>query len=254
MRKTIAANIKQAVFSRSFLTGLIGVVLVILLSTIQDILTAFRVETLLPYGFHDGLIAQGVTSEAMALTLPILCTLPYTASFVDDMKSGFIKAYLPRTTVSRYITGKSIACAVSGGLVLSLGILATYFLATLVFSPMEAALAKGAEAPSYFGELIATTLMFFCSGAFWAMVGQISAALTNSKYMAYASPFVLYYLLIILYERYFNGLYILYPREWLNPSEAWAFGKYGVALLLMEFTVLLTLGFAAIAKRRIATI
>ena len=80
------------------------------------------------------------------------------------------------------------------------------------------------------------------------------AALTNSKYMAYASPFVLFYLLIILYERYFDKLFVLYPREWLNPSPRWMFGKIGVAVLLVEFSLLMALAFAFAAKRRLERI
>ena len=66
--------------------------------------------------------------------------------------------------------------------------------------------------------------------------------------------FVLFYLLIILYERYFDKLFVLYPREWLNPSPRWVFGKVGVAVLLTEFSVLMALAFAYAAKRRLERI
>lgn len=105
----------------------------------------------------------------------------------------------PCITVPRYIAGKAVGCAVSGGLTLALGIFIAYGF----------------------------------------------AALTDSKYMAYASPFVLFYLLIILYERYFDKLFVLYPREWLNPSPRWVFGKIGVAVLLTEFSLLMALAFFA---------
>ena len=190
----------------------------------------------------------------MALTLPILCVLPYTASFIGDVKSGFIKEYLPRTTVTRYIAGKAVACAVSGGLVLALGIFIAYGFAALLFLPMEAYPNPDANVPNYFGNLMETALMFFASGAFWSLTGLTFAALTNSKYMAYASPFVLFYVLIILYERYFNKLFVLYPREWLNPSSRWMFGRVGVAVLLIEFSVLMALAFAYAAKRRLGRI
>lgn len=254
MKKTISQNIKQALSNRGFLAGMMGVVLAILLSSFQDMLTAFRSKELLAYGFHNTLISNALVSDAMTLALPILCTLPYTASFIDDIKSGFIKVCLPRTTISGYIWGKSFACAVSGGLVLAFGILISNTICALVFLPMEAALAKGAEAPHYLKQLVETLLMYFASGAFWSMVGLTFATLTNSKYMAYASPFVLFYVLIILYERYFDKLYVLYPREWLNPSDKWMYGRLGVTLLLLELSVVLGLAFAASAKRRIAQI
>ena len=147
-----------------------------------------------------------------------------------------------------------MACAVSGGLVLTLGIFIAYGFAALLFLPMEAFPQSDAEIPNYFGRLMETALMFFASGAFWSLVGLTFATLTNSKYMAYASPFVLFYVLIILYERYFDKLFVLYPREWLNPSSRWMFGRVGVAVLLIEFSVLMALAFAYAAKRRLGRI
>ena len=227
--RTVGANLRQAVGSWGFLISLAGAALIPLLSSVQGILAGFRSAELLSPGYHSDLIMGALSSEAMALALPILAALPYTASFIDDVKSGFIKEYLPRTTVPRYIAGKAVGCAVSGGLALALGILAAY-------------------------NLIETALMFFASGAFWSLTGMTFAALTDSKYMAYASPFVLFYLLIILYERYFDKLFVLYPREWLDPSPRWMFGKIGVAVLLTEFSLLMALAFAYAAKRRLERI
>ena len=254
MKKAICAGLRQAIFSRGFIISAAGTALILLLSSVQGILAGFRAEELLSPGFHSDLIMGALSSEAMALALPILAALSYTASFIDDVKSGFIKEYLPRTTVPRYIAGKAAACAVSGGLTLALGIFIAYGFAALMFLPMEAYPKAGESVPNYFGNLIETALMFFASGAFWSLTGMTFAALTDSKYMAYASPFVLFYLLIILYERYFDKLFVLYPREWLNPSPRWVFGKIGVAVLLIEFSLLMALAFAYAAKRRLERI
>ena len=254
MKHYLTSPLSQAIFSRGFIISAVGTALILLLSSVQGILAGFRSAELLSPGYHSDLIMGALSSEAMALALPILAALPYTASFIDDVRSGFIKEYLPRTTVTRYITGKAAACAVSGGLVLALGIFIAYGFAALLFLPIEAYPNPDANVPNYFGNLMETALMFFASGAFWSLTGLTFAALTNSKYMAYASPFVLFYLLIILYERYFDRLFVLYPREWLNPSSRWMFGRVGVAVLLIEFSVLMALAFAYAAKRRLELI
>ena len=171
MKKALCASLRQAMLSRGFLIGASGTALVLLLSSVQGILSGFRSAELLSPGFHSDLIMGALSSDAMALALPILCALPYTASFIDDVKNGFIKEYLPRTTVSRYIAGKAVGCAVSGGLVLALGIFIAYGFAALLFLPMEAYPDVGAEVPNYFGNLMETALMFFASGAFWSLVG-----------------------------------------------------------------------------------
>ena len=51
-----------------------------------------------------------------------------------------------------------------------------------------------------------------------------------------------------------DKLFVLYPREWLNPSSRWVFGKIGVAVLLIEFSLLMALAFAYAAKRRLERI
>ena len=107
--RTVASNLRQAVGSWGFLLSLAGAALIPLLSSVQGILAGFRSAELLSPGFHSDLIIGALSSEAMALALPILAALPYTASFIDDVKSGFIKEYLPRTTVPRYIAGKAWA-------------------------------------------------------------------------------------------------------------------------------------------------
>ena len=254
MKKSLCAGLRQAILSRGFLIGVLGTALVLLLSSVQGILAGFRSAELLSPGFHSDLIMGALSSEAMALALPILAALPYTASFIDDVKSGFIKEYLPRTTVPRYIAGKAVSCAVSGGLALALGVLAAYGLSALLFTPMEAALAESAEAPAYFAEFLGKVLLFFCSGAFWALIGLLFATLTGSRYMAYASPFVIYYVLIILYERYFDTLYVLYPKEWLLPSNRWCFGNLSVVIWVGELIIIVSLCFYLAAKRRLRQI
>lgn len=105
--RTVASNLRQAVGSWGFLLSLAGAALIPLLSSVQGILAGFRSAELLSPGFHSDLIMGALSSEAMALALPILAALPYTASFIDDVKSGFIKEYLPRITEPFYMVDKS---------------------------------------------------------------------------------------------------------------------------------------------------
>lgn len=237
---------------------------VLLSFSLQQILQEFRQNGFLYPGFCSALLQRALSSEGMRLTVPVFAALPYTVSAVNDIKSGFIKEYLPRTTVRGYITGKVIACGFSGGLLFPAGILAAYLAETLLFLPLEAfepasggglwtamsfaLLRAAAPVP----DLVRRLPLFFCSGMFWAVVGLLFATLTESRYMAYASPFVLYYFLVILYERYFNWLYVLYPEEWTDPSENWMFKEAGVVIFLIELTAIAALCFVMAAERRIS--
>lgn len=248
----ILSDIKRALSGKGFIIGIVGMVLVIALSSFEKIIEVTRIAELLQYGFHAQLVITALSTDWITLALPILCALPFTTAFVDDIKSGYIKLHLHRCGVKLYIKGKLLACAFSGGLVLLLGILIAYGISMLVFMPMELALAEGEIAQPYFAELLLKTATLFFSGAFWSLVGFTFASLTISKYMAYASPFILYYVLIIFHERYFENLYVLYPKEWLSPSDWWVIGGFGVIILLLILSVIMSLCFSIIAKRRLA--
>jgi hypothetical protein len=250
--RTTSSDIKRALSGRGFLAGVAGMVLIIAFSLLEEIITAAQSGEALQNGHHAQVIMSALESDWVTLALPILCALPFTAAFVDDIKSGFIKQFLPRSSVKLYIKGKLVACGLSGGLVLFFGIVLAYGVSALIFTPMELALGPEEIAQPYFAQLLMKATTMFFSGAFWSLAGFTFAALTMNKYMAYASPFILYYVLIILNERYFSDFYVLYPKEWLSPSETWVMGGFGVILLLIELSAIVCLGFTIVAKGRLA--
>ena len=201
MSRVIWSSIRQALGGRGFLLSLGGTAAVIFLSSIKAIVTAFRSETLLAFGYHHDFISSALGSDGMTLALPLLAALPFTAAFLDDLKSGFLKEYLPRTTPTGYLFGRIIGCLLSGALALCLGVFLAYAVAVLLFLPLERAPADPALIGKLIRELRQTLELMACSGALWSAVGLLLGTVTGSKYMAYASPFVLYYVLIILHER-----------------------------------------------------
>lgn len=227
--------------------------MVLAIAAFNDMFSAFRSlkEGLLANGYHVTLLQSALTSDTMTLALPILSALPFTASYIDDIRSGFIKEYLPRTRRRDYIAGKLTACLLSGGCALVLGVLLFYGGSALVFLPLEMVLEEGMEAEPWLGPLLDSCILMFCSGAFWSLVGMTMSAVTGSGYMAYAAPFILYYVMIILCERYFTMLYVCYPREWLNPEE-WTGGIWGVVVLLGELSALFAVWFAFTVQRRLS--
>lgn len=253
MRKyTTSSDIKRALTGRGFIVAVIGSALVIFLASLESIIGIAQHSDTLPNGYHAQFIFDALTSDTMTLALPILCALPFTTAFVDDIKSGYIKVHLHRCNVKLYIKAKLTACALSGGLALMTGILLAYGISVLVFTPMEMALTENEIAQPYLAQLLLKSATLFFSGAFWSLVGFTFAAMTMSKYMAYASPFILYYVLIILHERYFENFYVLYPKEWLSPSDSWVLGGFGVIILLIILSAIMSLCFSIVAKRRLA--
>ena len=250
--KNVQSAIKQAILSKDFLIGCIGVIVVIFVSSISDVLEALHEQDLLWNGFHNDYIKRAIVSDAMTLALPIIAALPFTASLVNDRKSGFIRCYLHRTSRKDYVTSKCIACGISSGFVLALGIVASYIISVIVFMPMEDPTSKELTTYIFYTDFMKSIVLAFLSGMFWSLCGLTLATVTDSKYMAYASPFICYYVLIILYERYFDKLYVFYPKEWINPSSKWILGEWGVIMLLLGLILAISAVFFHVAKRRIS--
>lgn len=248
---TIKSDIKRALTGRGFIMAAAGMALTIMLASLDSVISFVQTGPL-PNGFHVLLLLSTLSSNAVTLMLPVVCALPFTTAFIDDIKSGFIKEYLHRSGVGAYLKGKLTACGLSGGFALVVGALMAYAVMGLVLTPLELARTSDEAMQPYFTEFLSACALLFFSGAFWSLLGFTFAALAMSRYIAYASPFIFYYVLIILHERYFDALYVLYPKEWLSPSDAWALGWLGVLLLLAELITITCLVFVISAKRRLA--
>ena len=257
----IETNLMQALHSRAFALAVLGTVIVLAAGVFTDLLNAFRSETLLENGFHIHLVQKAVESDSFQFAFSILCALPYTASYMDDSKCGYIKFYLARCKRSHYILGKLIACMVSGGLALVIGILIFFGIAAIVFYPMELApvsiqgmAVNQADDMSELAEWLLPFLqklvLIYLSGGFLSLTGMAASTLFSSRYMAYSAPFILYYLLIILCERYMKDCYVLYPKEWLKPVR-FPYGWGGAAILLIELSALLVGFFYLMEERRL---
>lgn len=172
----------------------------------------------------------GMESDLFQMSVPVLASVPYSTAWIREYEHGFIKEYLPRCGRISYIMGKFLACGISGGLLL----------AAAVFVCQR--FGEGEDAAGNF-------VLFFFSGMFWAVVSAALAAAANSTYVAYGGAFVLYYMLIILYERYFPSLYCLYPVEWYAPEHTWVFGDTGILLMIGGMTLLTGILYYEILRR-----
>lgn len=196
-------------------------------------------RAIISWHFAIGLLAEivilytsGFDSVLFRVCVPVLAAIPYSTAWLDDNKSGFIKAYIPRTGKRVYILGKISACGLSGGILELLGCL------------ICVVLMKGEDININF-------LLVFMSGVLWAVVAAALSAWSDSRYVAYGGGFVIYYLLVILNERYFKKLYWLCPYEWLFPEHQWIFGEYGAACLVIGITLIMVCFYWVILRRGI---
>ena len=228
--------------------GIFGIVLMIGLAAMEPLIRAFRGMDSIAEGFHTRFILEAIHSGTVTSFIPVFAVLPFAASYLEDIKTKYARFFLIRSTYRVYLLSRLAVCFISGGLVTAGGTLLSWALAGFVFIPHEIVVGS---VPEYGPEMLSTIGLLFLNGGLWAVVGMAFSTLMESKYIAYASPFILYYLLLILYERYVPKWFLICPMEWIGPSELWPFGHWGPAILMLELTAFFSLLFVLRAGRRL---
>lgn len=247
MKNAISSGFRQAANIWFFLVPILTAA-VIMINFVDPVIRTYRETGFFVQGFHITLVIQGFQSDALISFLPILAALPFGGCFVDDLKSKFARFFLIRSSYRIYIISRIIVGFLAGGLVILSGALIAWGATAAVLIPIEREI-EGME-PAVIDGLIEICFLLFLNGGFWSVLGMATSTLMESKYISYATPFVMYYLLVILYERYFSDLFIIYPKTWTDPA-AWPFGCWGAAIFLLEMTLIFAILFAVRAGRRL---
>ncbi len=214
---------------------------------LQPVLKALRPDGRFYEGYHNELISTALSSDMLAAFLPALAAIPLSAGYFEDVKSKISRFFLIRSSYSGYLLGNCITCWLCGGGAVLLGALSAWGITTAVFLPLE----RLVDNPPELGlQIVEQLTLLFLNGGLWAVLGMTMSTIMESKYIAYASPFIVYYLLVILYERYFPNAWLLYPMNWLDP-DIWPYGVGSAALFLLELTFLCGLVFYIRGKRRL---
>lgn len=251
MKQVFKESLHRSCTKPIFFLAVLAVPLCILFSQIDLLVTLFREGQALESGFCWSFLLTGLKGDSLSFLLPLLCALPDTTGLLEDRQSGMVKFVLSRSRRRAYLWGRILGCICSGALLITAGILLAGLIFWCFFSPFSQPPAETVSASSLVAPVLEAVLRFAVSGALWAAIGMSLSTITGSRYVAYFSPFISYYLLVILYERYFPFLVMLYPKEWLNPEENWPLGEAGVILWMTELLFLLLLLFYHTAERRL---
>lgn len=246
MKCTISSCTQQVNVLR-LTVGSIAVVALIFSASIDFLVPLFRESPLIASDYHAELIIKALHSNTVVSFFPIVAALPMAGSYLDDIKNKFALCILIRTDCMKYLISRILVCYLSGGAAVITGILLAWSGVALLLFPME----KIAEVSSGSSAILLKTIaLIFLDSGLWALVGMAMSSMIESQYIAYASPFVIYYLLVILCERYLPNVFPLYPPNWTNP-DAWPFGALGVTLFLLELTAVCGIVFILRAWKRL---
>lgn len=196
-------------------------------------------------GFYSEWFMECLTSRSTFMVLPVLCAFPYASGFQEDTGSGFILMLLSRCTRMNYVCAKGAAVAFSGAAASFSALCLARVLVRLFLEPLEKSTA------SYMQSLWPVLGLFSLFGALWAILGAAVSILTRSRTMAYAAPFIGFYLLVILQERYVTGIAWIHPGSWLFPSPEFPWGQAGASALMAEQILIWWLIFVAAGRERL---
>ena len=183
-----------------------------------------QIEPPLAAGTFLKFYEQALGTQAVLFCIPIVSVLPVGAVFVKESKGGFLKFYISRIDRIEYIRRKTAQVYLGGVLpLLTAGII---FLAGcfLFLYPLELVGEIGAE------ELVSAALLLLriCLATSKSVVPPSMKTVSPFSGM----PFVCYYLLVIIKERYLPGMYTLYPGEWAAYQEYWGPDGSGIWWML----------------------
>lgn len=156
--------------------------------------------------FFDFLRNVGVF-ETMII---ICCTIPYSTSFYIDYTTSYIKLIKYRTTENKLIISKFIACAISGGLSIMLGVLLfvsvvalKYPLVNTLGGAYQSAIMRLDYSPQafdilllngkYLSYFVINMYLIFLVGALWSVVGMLISLVIANPFVAMFSPYLLYF-------------------------------------------------------------
>lgn len=230
----------------NWLISATGFIIILYSSMINEVIVILRGGINLPAGYANEFMISALQTKMTNSFVPILAVIPFSGKYIDDVKSKFIRFYIIRTDRKGYLLKKIANSFACGGSIFWGGGIVAWGIASLIFSPME----KLAPSSGVAIQFLSNSLLFFLVGGMWSVVGMTMSSFMESKYIAYTSPFIIYYLLIILCERYFPNVSLLHPLNW-TKADIWPFGVWGAAVFLLELTSISGLFFVIRAGKKL---
>lgn len=179
-----------------------------------------------------------VSSKQLFFLMPVVSVLPMGAVYIRDRASGFLKLYITRTSRKEYIRRKILQIYVSGFLIFLFAGMMILAFSFLFLFPLEL---KGKWQGEDFMEVLKMFFRVTLVGGIIAEISGIFAGVFQNYYMAYGLPFVCYYILIILKERYLPEMYSMYPIEWIQCEQDWGKNGSGIWFFLLLFSIMTVL-------------
>ena len=248
--KTLKTELKKAVWNRKMLAVMVlvlGLVAVHCVMTVRDYWSFYEYyqenssENLMVTGnslFNHWLGADLVFFPATAFffLLPILAALPYGWSLVTEIRSGYVRNVLSRTSRKAYFVSKYAADFIAGALVIVVPLTVSVLVLALFLPaiPMEYAYPYGTIS-------LYCILYILLDGIYAGLIASLSTALAfffKNRVAVVLSPFLLLLLADyvdsgFLTDGEYSPMKFLHALPLDNDCYGWAVFLIGAALFIM---------------------
>jgi hypothetical protein len=242
MNKILRVECKRGFYSIGFYLGIIILVLGGTLNAGNIMESMLEVEYVGSQVSFIESVYYAIHSEVFTFLIPVVCTLAMSASYVEDLQSGILNYILLRTTKKKYKWSKVLNCGLFGGLIVAIAILVLVGI-SFVRLPTNA-IATGVLNPLY---LLQISSVLCLNGSFYSLLGGTIATFMNNRYMAYAAPFIFYYVVSTLVDSYLAKMWVINPKEWMFVQLS---SPTIVITILLILNVVTILGYLKIIERR----
>lgn len=138
----------------------------------------------------------------------------YAASCMEDFQSKFYKFYLARMDVESYMKGKIIGNLVGVTAVICVAAVLWILAIYLLYEPMETGKIENQRVIEAWQKIV-NILITYCGGCLVLSSMAMFFSLTvESVYIAYLTPFVAFFVIYIINQRFLNEIYYLNPYNW----------------------------------------
>lgn len=246
MKRIIGREIKNDIMNVRFLFGIILIVIVTLVSE-GAMLTKVANSYQSPEGpgWFTG-YSYCMNGINTLLFIPIAVALPAGENAEAELRSRFFIFSYTRSGKKEYLFSKAVGLLVSGGLMTLLAMAFLLAVSVIRFGHIPALNPEEVNVLELYSKTLFSFPRIFLNGALWALVGGLASVVSKNRYMAYAVPFVMYYVLTTFQERYYQKLFFLSPRYWATTLYYGDFFCIGVLLI----GVLLLASFFMLAIKR----
>lgn len=198
------------------------------------------------------------------LFAPILAVLPAATMFCEDYNSGYLIMILSRSDRRKYLKETYLCSTICGGLAIFIpSILSSVFYIingkTNTIENMKYGYSTVFDESvfadiqyMYGGGLLVGLLLVlsFVFGAIWSNVGLYISVLLPKRYIALASPFVIYFALHLIFYR-IGTLLVLSPANMLMPAATFIPNKIFPFCYQVIMFAMVTILYNCAIKRRL---